>query len=107
MPQPIDMQTEMARATMADRVQQAVDRAAMAAAMRARVEGDGEQVLAETHVGQAPESQSQHIDPELKRRNPYVRRRTRKAAANQDDPAGASSTARAGVPADHHFDVSV
>ena len=107
MPQPIDMQTELGRATMADRVQQAVDRASLAAAMRARQEQAEDQVLAETHVEQTPESQSDHVDTEQKRRNPFVGRRRREPSPKQGGTIRGAETAPPAGPEGHHFDVSV
>lgn len=103
MPQPIDMQTELARATMADRIQQVTERAAMAAALRARQQGEENQALEETQVDDTPESQSEHIDPETKRRNPY-RGRRRKGHQRQDAAGGTQGDA--GLE-NHNFDVSV
>lgn len=99
------MQTELARTVMADRVQQVSERAAMAAAMRARVQGEEDEALAETQVDDTPESQSEHIDPDLKRRNPYGRgRRKDKGQAESNRKAGGGGSAGS---ADHSFDVSV
>ena len=60
MPQPIDMQTELARTIMADRIQQVAERSAMAAALRNRQLGEDQEALAETQVDDTPESQSEH-----------------------------------------------
>lgn len=104
MPQPIDMQTELARATMADRIQQVTDRASLAAAMRAKLDGEQHQALGETQVDDTPESQSEHVDPDLKRKNPYGRRGSRRRSRDGSD--GRRDTGRAGTTG-HNFDVSV
>ncbi len=106
MPQPIDMQTELGRALLADRIQQTVDRAALAASMRARLEGEDDQVLSETQVDESPESQSEHVDPELKRRNPYVRRRHNRESEGNDEQRDRRIVRPTGSDG-HNFDVSV
>lgn len=107
MPQPIDMQTELARALIADRIQQGTERAAMAAALRARQKGEEQEAVGETQVDDTPESQSEHIDPEMKRRNSYMGRR-RKGNQQQDESnRNSGEKTRPAGPEDHNFDVSV
>lgn len=106
MPQPVDMQTELGRAIMADRIQQANDRAALVSAMRARVEEDDERGVAETQVAETAETQSEHVDGEGKRKNPFVGRRRKGSASGKDSP-GAKGLRGHGPSDEHHFDVSV
>ena len=84
MPQPIDFQTEIGRTVAAERIQGAVDRAALAAQQRGASEAQEEQVKTETSVHETPEAQSEHVDEELKRRSPYGRRRRRKGAKDDN-----------------------
>lgn len=104
MPQPIDMQTELARTLMADRIQQVSERSAIAAAMRARLQGEDEESVAETQVQDTAEPQSEHVDPELKRRNAYLRRKRKQ---QQDESNRNPGRPGPGGSADHSFDVSV
>jgi hypothetical protein len=80
MPQPIDMQTELARVTALDRVQQIIDRVSLAALQRVAVESQEQRVAAETLVQQT-HAKSEEIEPEMRRKNPYRYRRKRKADA--------------------------
>lgn len=114
MPQPIDMQTEMARITMAERMQEAA-RAQLAAHQRAASEQDKLRVDMETAVHDTDESQNEHIDGEQKRRNPYsrLRKKKRKESGELRDPAAsvfytaADGKQIAEDPEDHGLDVTV
>lgn len=75
MPQPIDFQTEVARTTAVERIQTASDRASLAGQQRAATDLQIERALTEQQVLQTPEAQSEHVDEEAKRRNPYARRK--------------------------------
>jgi len=86
MPQPIDMQTEIARVTMADRIQDATSRAALAAQQRAVTEEEGRQVQAETTVEETPENQSKHIDKDGRRKAPFARKRSKSKKKDKGHP---------------------
>jgi hypothetical protein len=105
MPQPIDMQTELARTTLANRIQQVTERATHLAAIRAVAANDEEQILGETQVDESPDAQSEHVDPETKRRNPFVR--TRHAKRDSGESHESKPRDRRADSGDHHFDVSV
>ena len=110
MPQPIDMQTELGRTMMAERIQDAATRGALAAQQRAQVEEKKAQALRETQVDETPETQSEHVDEDGRRKNPFVKRRSRRK--DQKGPSGPSArstrTGRAAsVDNDHRFDVSI
>ena len=78
MPQPVDLQTEVARVTAAERIQAIADRASLAAQQRAAAEVQDLRIQEEQQVVETPEAQSEHIDAEARRRNPYAGRRRRK-----------------------------
>jgi len=115
MPQPIDMQTEVARVTAAERIQQIADRQSLAAMQRAATAAQDERIEVETQVQQA-DPKSQQVDRETRRRNPYVgRRRRRKGEPGPEDPeegsSGSDGTAEeqdaAGDVEGHELDVIV
>lgn len=76
MPQPIDPQTEIGRATAAERIQQIADRTSLAAQARLSADAAESRVAAETQVRQ-PMQKNEEVDRELRRRTPYVGRRKR------------------------------
>lgn len=84
MPQPIDMTSEIARVTTADRLQQIADRLSLAAQMRAATETQEERVAVETQVQQT-QAQSEQVEAELRRRNPYARRRVKRAYQTDEE----------------------
>lgn len=108
MTQPIDMQSELGRATMVERVLDATTRAAVAAAQREMLEKKEEDRLKETQVLETSEAQSEHVDEDGKRKNPYVGRRRRRdgAAESQTDAEGRKQPVVASDD-DHTLDVSV
>lgn len=77
MPQPVDLQTEMGRVTQAERVQQALDRASLAAQQRAALEVQEKRVQTETQV-QETQTMADRVEAEARRRNPYLGKRRRK-----------------------------
>lgn len=107
MPQPIDMQTELSRSLIAERIQDAAVRSSMIAQQRVQAEQKKTQALKETQVDETPEAQSEHIDEDGRRKNPYVSRRPKRK------PKGnASVTSRAREHAsseddDRNLDVSI
>lgn len=114
MPQPIDMQTEIARVTMADRIQDATSRAALAAQQRAVTEEEGLQLRAETSVEETPETQSEHVDEDGRRKAPFVRKRSKgkkKGKGGSAEAASATYTAshQKEIPEsdDHDLDVTI
>ena len=111
MPQPIDMQTELGRMAMTERMQHAAARASLAVAQRAQVEEDETRRLRETQVNETPETQSEHVDEDGRRKNPFVRRRRRRASSRDETATvkrliGGHRKAP-GSEDEHHFDVSV
>ena len=64
-----------------ERAQQLADRLAMNAQQRLAQEIQEQETLAETQVHQ-PEAKSGEVEPELKRKNPYVRRKRKRGQKN-------------------------
>lgn len=77
MPQPIDPQTEIGRATAAERIQQIADRSSLAAQARVASESANGQRAAETQV-QHTAPKSDEVDRDLRRRNPFVGKRRKR-----------------------------
>jgi len=90
MPQPIDMQTELARMTLAERVQDISGRQSLAAAQRAQEEAETTREILESQIRQTPETQSEHVDEDGRRKSPFVGRRKRgrndREGSGQDEP---------------------
>lgn len=84
MPQPIDPNTELARMTAVERIQQATDRASIAAQSRQAMEAEERRLGTEREVMEA-DAKSDEVDREQKRRNPFMgRRRKRERDGNSD-----------------------
>lgn len=83
MPQPIDPQTELGRATAAERIQQIADRVSLAAQARASAEMANARASAETQVHQAAQKNDE-VDRELRRRNPFAGRRKKRDGEPED-----------------------
>jgi hypothetical protein len=116
MPQPIDVQTELARLTAAERVQQISDRLSLVAQHRVAVDIQEQQVVSETQVQQA-HAKSEEVEEEARRRTPYRGRRHRKdneLDAESEPGEGSSAVPAPGdmetVPdgsAPHQLDVTI
>ena len=109
MPQPIDMQTELGRSMMAERIQDAATRGALAAHQRDQLKEKQDQALRETQVSETPETQSEHVDQDGRRKNPFVKRRSRrKDRKGSSGQSGKSATnPRAADADDHQLDVTI
>lgn len=93
MPQPVDLQVELARVTAADRVQQVADRLSLAAQQRMAAEAEQDGINHETQVQQTEQSQSEGVDVESHRQNPYVGRRRKRRLTDEDpEPAAKDET---------------
>ena len=110
MPQPVDMQTELGRSMMAERIQDAATRGALAAHQRDQVEEKKAQALRETQVEETPETQSEHVDEDGRRKNPFVKSRSRPKDPKGSSEQSARSTRNkraASTDGDHQLDVSI
>ncbi len=87
MPQPIDPNTELARVTAVERIQQAVDRASLAAQARSASEAARQQVNVESQVGQTT-PKNDRVEEELRRKNPFLgKRRHKEGEAPREESA--------------------
>jgi hypothetical protein len=77
MPQPIDPNTELARMTAAERIQQIADRASLAAQARNSSDAAARQIEIESQVQQMNQK-SEEVEDEMRRRQPYMGRRKKK-----------------------------
>lgn len=91
MPQPLDAPSEVARTTLADRVQHVNDRAVLAHQMQAADNEAEIRAAAETQVSETHETENERVDPEGKRRNPFVGRRRRRPKKKDDSQADRAS----------------
>lgn len=64
MPQPIDMQSEITRVSMAERMQDAATRSSLAALQRAQLEAEAAERTKTTLVNESDEVENPHIRPE-------------------------------------------
>ncbi len=103
MPQPIDPNTELGRVTAAERIQQATERAALAAQARQSAESDRERLSAEQQVREMRQK-SEEVDSELKRRNPYAGRRKK---GKQEQRRDGGRRTRGDDGEEHQLDVTV
>ena len=78
MPQPIDLQTELARTEMAARIQEMAGRGALVGMQRDRLDDERLKAEAETKVEDTQKTQGEHIDKDGRRKNPFVKRRRKK-----------------------------
>ena len=114
MPQPIDPNTEIMRVHAVQRVQEAQDRAALAAQARQVTRQAEEQIQRETTVNR-PEQQEPAVDREMRRRAPFrneTDERGRKKNRQQPEteqraPDSGQQSGGAGDEPPHHFDVSI
>jgi hypothetical protein len=77
-PQPIDLQTELGRLMAVERVQQVADRVSLVAQQRVAADEQQQRVGLETQVQQT-HAKSEEIEPEMRRKNPYMGRRKHRA----------------------------
>lgn len=90
-----------------ERVQQVADRLALNAQQRLAQEIQEQRTLAETQVEQT-NPKSGEVEPELKRKNPYVKRR-RKQDKKADEPAETGGGPPPEIPPaePHKLDVTI
>ncbi len=116
MPQPIDLQTEMARVIATERIQQIADRASLVAQQRMAAYEQDARVDVETAVHE-PQPKSEEVEAEARRRNPYMGRRRRRRASQSEDEKEREAAHKFYTadeheetvenPDEHHFDVTV
>ncbi len=74
MPMPIDPNTEILRANLAERIQQISDRASLLGQVRQSLNEEQHRVVDETQVKEM-QQKSEQVETELKRKNPFLGRR--------------------------------
>ena len=85
MPQPVDLPTEVARVAATERIQAIADRASLAGQQRQVTEADEQRIQSETQIHETTHTQSDGVDADGHRRNPFVgRRRHRKRKDGND-----------------------
>lgn len=112
MPQPIDMQTEITRISMAERMQDASTRASLAAQQRAAQDSEENDQLREVQVNETEESENPDVDADGKRKNPFGGRRKKRQAPLGDEGSHTVYTADETKevledPDDHRLDVTI
>jgi len=78
MPQPVDMQSELNRVAMAERIQEAATRLSSAAQHRVQLDAEDDERANETIVKEAEEISQSEVAKEGRRKNPFVQRRKKK-----------------------------
>lgn len=109
MPQPIDAQTQLSQLTAAERVQQLSERLSLVAQQRSAAEVQEQRVTAETQVQQA-HAKTDELDQDLRRHNPYRRRRQTAAQgeAAEAEPVRPGDASQLPVlQEEHKIDISV
>lgn len=104
MPQPIDLQTGLTQITQAERLQQFVDRAALAAQQRTAQETQEQRIVAETEVRET-RAKPDEVEQDLRRHNPYQGRRSHREPEEETPAEGKPRPAADGE--EHHFDVII
>lgn len=84
MPQPIDINAELARTTVAQRVQEIADRASLAAQQRNAQHLQQEQVISESVVRQPPASEREAALSDKSERDEMKRKRARSKAVSNE-----------------------
>jgi hypothetical protein len=99
MPQPIDMQTELGRAALVDRIQEAAARAAQLTAQRAQAEA-AQRAVEESQVHDTKETEGSEVDADGKSgSHPDRKKQRREEKPDAERPRSKGD--------DHAFDVSV
>ena len=105
MPQPVDLQTELGRATAVERIQEVAGRASLAAVQRQAADFEQDRVDLETQVQQTHEAESEPVRADGRRRNPFAGRRHRRGTG--EDEEAASDAGRPADTEEHHLDVTI
>ena len=103
MPQPIDVQSEVGRATMVEKMQQVSDRLSLAAQQRVAAEEEEAHLKQETQVNEKDDVEGEAVDGDGRRRTPFGKRGSN---ADGEDEEGAESRPRVDGE-EHQFDISI
>ncbi len=111
MPQPIDFNTEIAKISAAERAQEVMARASLAAQQRQTIAEQQTQIQTETQVIQTAQTENLAVEPEPKRRNPFVGKRRRKQTDEEPQNAEQQNKERESPPVaetEHHqLDITI
>ena len=94
MPQPIDFPSEVAKISVAERIQQITDRASLAAQQRLAAQELENQNRAETRIHEPTQTENREIDADGRRRPPFSGRRLRRKADSDGDGPSDAQTAK-------------
>lgn len=106
MPQPIDLQTELARVTTMERVQQIADRMSLAAHQRMADQAEQQRVQAETQAQEA-DQKSDEVDRDARRQSPERRGKHGHGDPAQDEKAKSSLIPPVPPAEEHRLDISI
>lgn len=108
MPQPIDMQTELARTLVAERIQDASARAALLAQQRAQGEEERVRAAQQAQVTESKQADNREVRDKEEHGEPRERGRRRNATPQAQEQTPPEAPRKALEPgAEHGFDVSV
>ena len=85
MPQPIDMQSEITRVSMAERMQDAATRSSLAALQRAQLEAESDERVKSTQVNETEETQQSKIHSDERREKNAEKRPKKKKKKPKTD----------------------
>lgn len=105
MPQPIDFQTEVAKVTAAERMQQIAGRVSLAAQQRQALEEERHRTEMETQVEQTDQPEGQQVEDKGKRKTPFSKRRRKRGPQVANDSQ--ANEHHASGDEGCHFDVTV
>lgn len=112
MPQPIDMQSEISRVTMAERIQDAATRGQLAAQQRAALESEERDHLRDTQVNESDETRDTELDPDGNKRDQAEKRRNKRKKPVGDEKSHTVYTANETKeilddPDEHRLDITI
>lgn len=85
MPQPIDLQTELGRLSMTEKVQQVADRASLAAQQRSAMEAEADRQAAETEVNQTDSVEQEAVESDGRRKAKEERKKRKETGESRQD----------------------
>ena len=112
MPQPIDMQSEVTRISMAERMQDAATRGQVAAQQRTAQESQEQVQLRDSQVNETEETRNPEVDADGRKRERELNRRKNKRAMLGSEEAHTVYNAHESKeilddPEDHRLDVTI
>jgi len=105
MPQPIDFQTEIAKATMAERVQSITTRISLAAQQRQTTEAEEARLQVESQVQDKGQTENPELEADGQQQSTY--KRGQQQREKKESPPERPHTAPHGEGEGRHLDVSI